>query len=220
MAIDLVPSADPRFPELNRGKNNGRFPTPGGSAAAIALCQNGDDVAQALEAALKAGKRPTIRSGGHCYEDFVYNNPGGHIIDLRNMTRVSREASGRWRCEAGGTIGQVLGDLYKQGNVTITSASCNTVGIGGHWSGGGYGHLVRMHGPALDLVTGVDIVTVDAKGRAQLRHVDKTHEPDLLRAVRGSGGGNYGIVTAFYCDKLPPRRRRFSPAASALTGAA
>ena len=78
------------------------------------------------------------------------------------------------------------------------------MGIGGHWSGGGYGHLVRLLGVALDWVTAVDIVTIDTKGKAQVRHVDKTHDADLLRAVRGSGGGNYGIVTAFYCDHLPP----------------
>jgi len=205
MAIDLVSSADPRFAEINKGKNNGRFPTQEGSAAAIALCQTSDDVAQALEAAVKAGKRPTLRSGGHCYEDFVYNNPGGTILDVRNMTKVSQDpATRRWKIEAGATIGQTLSDLYKQGNVTITSASCNTVGIGGHWSGGGYGHLIRLLGPALDWVTAVDIVTIDAKGKVQVRHADKTHDADLLRAVRGSGGGNYGIVTAFYCDKLPP----------------
>ncbi len=203
MSIDLVPSTDPRFPALNQGKNNGRFPTPETSAAAIALCETPEDVAEALEKTVAATKRPTTRSGGHCYEDFVYNNPGGTIVDIRNMTKVSQDpATKRWKCEAGGTIGQVLGDLYKQGNVTITSASCNTVGIGGHWSGGGYGHLIRLLGPALDWVTGVDIVTLDAKGKAQIRHVDKTHDPDLLRAVRGSGGGNYGMVTAFYCDKL------------------
>jgi FAD/FMN-containing dehydrogenase len=124
MAIDLVPSTDSRFASLNKGQNNGRFPTPEGSAAAIALCQTSDDVAQALEAAVKAGKRPTVRAGGHCYEDFVYNNPGGTIIDVRNMSGVSQDPVTKcWKIEAATTIGQTLSDLYKQGNVTITSAS-------------------------------------------------------------------------------------------------
>ncbi len=204
MAIDLVSSSDPRFADLNKGRASGLFPTPETSAAQIALCQTADDVAQALEQTLKAGKRPTVISGGHCYEDFVFNNPGGTIIDVRPMAGVTQDpVTKRWKIESGATVGEMYLATYNAG-YTIPAASCTTVGVGGHISGGGYGWMTRMLGIAPDWVTAVDILTVDAKGKVQLRHVDSKMDSDLLRACRGSGGGQYGIITAYYCDKLPP----------------
>jgi len=204
MSIDLVSSTDPRFPELNRGRASGLFPTPQESAAAIALCPTADDVAQALEQTLHAGKRPTILSGGHCYEGFVFNNPGGTIIDVRPMAGVTQDpTTKRWKIESGATVSEMYLAMYNAG-YTIPAISCtNTVGVGGSISGGAYGYMSRLMGIAPDWVTAVDILTVDAKGKVQLRHADKSNDPDLLRACRGSGGGQYGIVTAFYCDTLP-----------------
>lgn len=205
MAIDLVTSTDPRFADLNKSRNNGRFPVPEESAGAIALCHGSEDVRLAVEQAVKAGKRPTVLSGGHCYESFVFGNPGGTIIDVHPMNGISQDpASKRWKIEAGATVGEMYMGMYEQGNVTIPAASCTTVGVGGHISGGGYGFLTRLYGIAPDWVNAVDIVTVDAKGNAILRNVDKKTDPDLLRACRGSGGGNYGAVTAFYSDAPPP----------------
>ena len=62
-----------------------------GTASGVALCQHNGDVAQALEIAVKAGRRPTIQLGGHCYEGFVYDNPGGTIIDVRNMNGITQD---------------------------------------------------------------------------------------------------------------------------------
>jgi FAD binding domain/Berberine and berberine like len=205
MAIDLVKSTDERFADLNKGRNNGRFPTPEESASAIALCHSADDMATAVEQTIQAKARPTVRSGGHCYEGFVYNNPKGTVIDLREMNNVSIvPGTQTYKIDAGATVGDFYTGLHKLGGVTLPAATCTTVGSGGHISGGGYGLLSRMYGIAPDWVSAVDIVTVDAKGKVQLRHATKSKDADLLRACRGSGGGNYGIVSSFYFDKLPP----------------
>lgn len=37
---------------------------------------------------VSAGQRPTIRSGGHCYEDFYANNPNGTLIDMGLMNHT------------------------------------------------------------------------------------------------------------------------------------
>jgi hypothetical protein len=60
-----------------------------------------------------------------------------------------------------------------------------------------------MHGVTADWISAVDILTVDAKGKVTPRHVDSQHDPDLFRACRGAGGGNFGIITGFHFDKLP-----------------
>lgn len=205
MSIDLVESSDPRFAELNRSRASGLFPTPEQSASQIALCHSGDDVAQAVEQALHAKKRPTMLSSGHCYEDFIFNNPGGMIVDVRPMNGITQDpATKRWKLEAGASVGEMYMGMYDKGNVTIPAASCTTVGLGGHIAGGAYGFLTRLLGIAPDWISAVDIVTVDSKGKVQLRHVDKNNDPDLLRACRGSGGGSYGVITAYYSDNPPP----------------
>lgn len=75
-------------------------------------------------------------------------------------------------------------------------------------SGGGYGLLSRLHGLTVDWVTGVDIlVPVGNAHRLAFRHVraDSVSEVDreLLMACCGAGGGNFGIIIAYYFDDLP-----------------
>jgi len=204
MAIEIVTSGDVRFDRLSHGQNT-RFPaTTADRASRIALVDNSNDVAEALERFVHQGLRPTVRSGGHCYEDFVDGNPGGAIIDVSMMTSTEPPPNGpKYRLGAGSTLGRAYNDLYKRALVTIPGGTCGQVGAGGHVSGGGYGLLSRLHGVTPDWVSAVDIVTVDAAGKAHVRHATKHADADLLRACRGSGGGSYGIITNFYFDDLP-----------------
>ncbi|HEY0161158.1 MAG TPA: BBE domain-containing protein [Edaphobacter sp.] len=205
MAIEIVSSGDVRFDRLSRGQN-GRYPAKESDRASrIALCDNSDDVAEALERFVHQGLRPTIRSGGNCYEDFVDNNPGGAIIDLSftGGTQVSPNSGHKYRLGAGSRLGQAYYDLYQRDLVTIPGGTCAPVAAGGHIQGGGYGLLSRLHGVTPDWVSAVDVVTIDSAGKARVRRADKKNDPDLLRACRGGGGGNYGIVTNFYFDDLP-----------------
>jgi FAD/FMN-containing dehydrogenase len=203
MAIEIVSTGDVRFDRLSRGQN-ARFPGSGDSASRIALCDNSNDVAETLQRFVHEGLRPTVRSGGHCYEDFVDNNPGGAIIDLSFLTGTAPPANGpKYRLGAGTTLGQAYSELYQRDLVTIPGGTCPQVGAGGHISGGGYGLLSRLHGITPDWVTAVDIVTVDHAGVARVRRADKHNDADLLRACKGGGGGNFGIITNFYFDTLP-----------------
>src|SRR5882724_8617076 len=89
-----VSRQDPRFKTL-RKSHNLRFPaTEADSVASIEICQSPDDVAEALQKTVRAGLRPTIRSGGHCYEDFVCNNPGGVLLDVSLLNDMNAAGSG------------------------------------------------------------------------------------------------------------------------------
>ncbi|HZC43752.1 MAG TPA: FAD-binding oxidoreductase [Acidobacteriaceae bacterium] len=204
MSIEVVTQQDPRFPSLNQG-HNARFPPSVSDAASrIDVCDTPDDVAQALQRAVSSGQRPTVRSGGHCYEDFVYTNPHGTILDLSLLTQTTQVAgTPRYRIEAGTPLGTAYIDLYKRYGVTLPGGSCGSVGAGGHICGGGYGLLSRLHGLTCDWVSAVDILTVDRHGKVVSRRVDKDHDPDLFRACRGAGGGNFGIITNYYFSDLP-----------------
>ncbi len=194
---------DPRYQELRRGRN-ARFPsTDPDGVARIELCTTPDDVASALQRAVSDGMRPTIRSAGHCYEDFVVNNPGGVLIDVSKVNQITATPGGGFQIGPGAMLGEMYTQLFKEAGVNLPLGSCYTVGAGGHLSGGGYGLLTRQQGLSVDYITAVDIVTVDHKGKVTPRRVDARHDPDLFRALRGGGGANFGVITAFYVDKLP-----------------
>ncbi|MGI4854270.1 MAG: FAD-dependent oxidoreductase [Janthinobacterium lividum] len=201
--ISTVTKDDPQYAELKRGRN-ARFPlTDADSVARIEVCETADDVVAALGRAVAAGKRPTVRSGGHCYEDFAVNNPGGVLLDVRGLKTVSAAPGGGYQVGAGAYLGEVYTALFEQAQANLPLGSCYTVGAGGHISGGGYGLLTRQQGLSIDLLTGVDIATVQHNGKVILRHADRHKDPDLFRALRGGGGANFGVVTNFYFDKLP-----------------
>lgn len=208
--ISTVTKDDERFPSLRRGRN-ARFPLADSDAVArVELCETADDVQAALQRAVSAGLRPTVRAGGHCYEDFVVNNPGGVLIDVSKLNGVAAAPGGGWQIGPGAMLGQIYTGLHEQAGVNIPLGSCYTVGAGGHISGGGYGVLTRQQGLSVDLLTGVDIVTVQHNGKVVKRHASRKENADLFRALRGGGGANFGIITAFYFDKLPAAPKRLS----------
>jgi FAD/FMN-containing dehydrogenase len=208
-----VDRKDPRFDTLKRG-NNIRFPATDADAPdRIILCDNAAGIADALQRVVTAGIRPTVRSGGHCYEDFVANNPHGAIIDVSMHNKVDATSpNGPFRIASGAKLGEVYQALYKRYNVTLPAGTCHLVGAGGHISGGGYGLLARQHGLTVDWISAMDVLTVDSHGKVVARRVDRNKEPDLFRACRGAGGGNFGIVTDFYFDKLPRAPREVAEA--------
>jgi FAD/FMN-containing dehydrogenase len=199
-----VTRQDPRYQALLRGHNL-RFPESASMAPArIVICTTPADVHRALETAVHDGTRPTVRSGGHCYENFTANNPGGVLLDLSLLNTVDRDPSTGEYCVApGAVLGDVYQSLYKQYGLTLPAGSCYSVGAGGHISGGGYGMLSRLHGLSSDWLSSVDILTVDASGRVIERRVDRKNDPDLFRACCGAGGAGFGIITAFRFKDLP-----------------
>ncbi|WP_266019363.1 FAD-binding protein [Brucella intermedia] len=204
-----INAQDPRYETLKRGFNL-RWPKNEQDAAAeIYVCKTEKDVQDALQAAIKAKKRPTVRSGGHCYEDFVSNNKGGVIIDIGLMSGIEilhGSNKHKYKLLAGSQNWNSAVELYKSENKCLPGGSCYSVGAGGHISGGGYGLLSRLHGLTVDWVAGVDILVVKDGGTVTKLHLDldsKDNEQSLLKACRGAGGGNFGIITAFYFNDLP-----------------
>ena len=203
MAVHIE-AQDPRFRSVLKGHNL-RWPaSPADAVHSIDFCEDSGDVISALQRVVNEGRRPTVRSGGHCYEDFVANNPGGALLDLSLMTAGHSPGDpGRYRISAGQQLGDTYLNLYKRYGVTIPAGSCYTVGAGGHITGGGYGLLSRLHGVTVDWLSAVDIVTIDSHGKALLLRAGKSQHPDLFRACRGAGGGNFGVITSYYFDQLP-----------------
>ncbi len=211
MTLD-VSRQDPRYNTLKHGFNL-RWPSTDAQAAGrIALCEKADDVAPALQHIIDTGMRPTVRSGGHCYEDFVCNNPDGAIIDLSLLNAPEVRAEGAVRIPAGTQNWNGYLELYKRHNLTLPGGSCYSVGAGGHICGGGYGLLSRLQGLTVDWLSAVDIVTVDRQGRAGPRRARS-----MRRAIRNSSVPAAARAAATSASSPPtpspgcPRHRAKSP---------
>jgi FAD/FMN-containing dehydrogenase len=193
---------DPRYETLRRGFNLRWV----GDPDEIALPGSAEQVRAVVQRAVDSRKRVTVRSGGHCYEDFAVGNVDGVIVDLAAMAGAYfDDACGAYCVEAGATLWNVIWTFYKLYDRALPTGSCYSVGAGGHISGGGYGLLARKYGLIVDWLTAVEIVTVDSDRRARVTIAEKDGEAaDLLWACQGGGGGNYGIITRFWFREVPP----------------
>ena len=188
--------ADPRYATMRMGFNRRWV----GSPAYIQVVRNAHQAVAAVQRARDAGLRITVRGGGHCYENFSAGNHGGVIIDMSGMQGVYADPAGLVCVEGGATLWNAYETLFKDYNLTLPGGSCYSVGVGGHIAGGGYGLLSRLHGLTVDYLDAVDVICVDRRGRARLVRARKG-DPEtgrLLWAHTGGGGGNFGIVTAYY----------------------
>ncbi|MGI5170647.1 FAD-binding protein [Spirillospora sp. CA-253888] len=198
---------DPRYPSMARRGYNRRFE---GRPERIHVARSTDDVVRAVDDA--------VRSGGHCFENFVDAPDVRVVIDLSEMKAVRHDRRrDAFEVESGATLGEMYPRLYVGWGVTVPGGTHASVGVGGHVSGGGYGALCRLHGLSVDHLYAVEAVVVDRSGRA--RSMVATREPsdpnrDLWWAHTGGGGGNFGIATRYWFRSpggrplpAPPRAR-------------
>ncbi|MFF3315369.1 FAD-binding oxidoreductase [Streptomyces sp. NPDC003035] len=189
---------DPRYVELTTRGYNGRFT---GSPDVVHLVGSAGQVVRAVEEAARAGRRVAVRSGGHCFENFVDDPAVRALIDVSEMAAVSYDPERRvFAVESGATLGRVYRTLYLGWGVTLPGGGCPTVGVGGHVAGGGYGALSRRYGLVVDHLYGVEVVVADRSGRARQVTVTRDStgaERELWWAHTGGGGGNFGVVTRY-----------------------
>jgi aclacinomycin oxidase len=189
---------DPRYESLLRGDNH-RFV---GHPDEVRVVGSTAQVVQAVQDAVRDGRRIGVRSGGHCFENFTADPEIRLLLDLSQLDAVRYDPSRRaFEVRPGATLGRVYRTLFKGWGVTIPAGGCPEVGAGGHLVGGGYGPLSRRYGSVVDHLYGVEVVVVDRDGTA--RAVVATREPDdphrdLWWAHTGGGGGNFGVVTRYW----------------------
>ncbi|WP_354644117.1 FAD-binding oxidoreductase [Kitasatospora camelliae] len=206
-AGERVGPDDPRYQTLSQGFNQRWTSEP----RYIELIRDELSAVAAVDRVLAAGLRPTVRGGGHCYEDFV-ENTGGAILDLSLMRGVRAGADKYLRpayvVEGGATNWDVYTTLFREFGRTVPAGSCYSVGAGGHICGGGYGLLSRRHGLTVDHLVQVDMVTV-RNGFAQVVRAHRADPPgsdtaELFWAHTGGGGGNFGLILRYYfADTIP-----------------
>jgi FAD/FMN-containing dehydrogenase len=150
------------------------------------------DVRTAVNWGVSHGVPLRARSGGHSYAGYSTLSRG-MVLDLRDLRGVSVDArAGTATIGAGSQLIDVYAALAARG-LTIPAGSCPSVGIAGHALGGGMGLAARKFGLTADNLVSAGIVTADGR----LLTVSAHEHPDLYWALRGGGGGNFGVVTSF-----------------------
>ncbi|KAL3848792.1 hypothetical protein ACJIZ3_010674 [Penstemon smallii] len=162
---------------------------------AIITPNNESEIQATIHCAKKYDILIRVRSGGHDYEGLSYISQTPFVIvDMGNLRSISIDTDDN---TAWIQTGAILGELYytiakTSTTLAFTAGVCPTVGVGGHFSGGGYSMISRKHGLAVDNI--IDAIVINANGEILDRN---SMGDDLFWAIRGGGGTSFGIVVAF-----------------------
>jgi len=163
--------------------------------AAVVLCRTPADVSATIAFARRIRLQTAIRSGGHSVAGR--SSTEGIVIDVTPMSSVS-VAGGVATVGAGVRLGGLYDALAEHGR-TVPAGCGPSVGIGGLTLGGGLGILGRKYGLTCDHLLQAQVVLADGR----IVECDEHHDEELFWALRGAGGGNFGVVTSLVFRTLP-----------------
>jgi FAD/FMN-containing dehydrogenase len=158
-------------------------------------------VAAAVRFAAKHNLRLVVKGGGHSYLGGS-NAPDSLLVWTRAMDKIELHdgfvPSGSHAAPvhavsvgAGCIWGRVYRAVSVKGGRYVQGGGCTTVGVAGLVQGGGFGSFSKAFGIAAASLLEAEIVTADG----QIRLVNAARDPDLFWALKGGGGGTFGIVT-------------------------
>ena len=161
------------------------------------------DVAAAVNFARAHRMRIVVKGGGHSY--FGNSNAADSLLVwTRRMDKVEMHQAFVPQGAPPGAVpeqavsigsGAIWGRVYDavaaKGGRYVQGGGCLTVGVAGFIQSGGFGSLSKQYGTGAANLIEAELVTADGRTRIVNAH----QEPDLFLALRGGGGGTFGIVT-------------------------
>ncbi|OSO93756.1 FAD-linked oxidoreductase [Cylindrospermopsis raciborskii CENA303] len=160
-----------------------------------------DDVAAAIDFARRHRVRLAVKGGGHSYFGGS-NAPESLLIWTRRMNAIAMTDAFVPQGLAQSPVpavtigaGAIWGDIYRdvvvRGGRYVQGGGCMTVGVAGLIQSGGFGSFSKKFGIAAASLLEAEIVAADGK----VRIVNEARDPELFFALRGGGGGSFGVVT-------------------------
>src|SRR5688500_7309274 len=176
--------------------------TPAPSAYAVAA-RNVADVAAAVNFARENNLRLVVKGAGHSYLG-TSNAPDSLLVWTRAMNKVRlHDAFVGQGCEGRTSpvpavtaeAGAMWIDLYHavttEAGRYVQGGGCTTVGVAGLVQSGGFGSFSKGFGTAAAGLLEAEVVTADGK----VRIANACTNPDLFWALKGGGGGSFGVIT-------------------------
>lgn len=144
-----------------------------------------------------------IRGGGHSYAGFSAADNTTLLLDLQQLDEISVQPPARVVVEGGARLGNIYKALSAASSglpspLALPGGTCPHVGVGGHAQGGGFGYISRSFGMLSDRMTAVWVVLANAS----LVQANATAHADLFWALRGGGGGSFGVVVKYAFDAV------------------
>ncbi len=176
---------------------NSRF--DGSRPAAVVTAISIGDVQRAVTFAARNGVKVAARAGGHSYVGD--SAPAdAMVIDLRQLRGgiTYDDGSELVTIPAAAELNSVQTTLNTYGR-SVPAGSCPTVGVAGLTLGGGLGADTRRRGLTCDALVSATVVL--PSGESVVATQDDHN--DLYWALRGGGGGHFGIVTSFTFRTFP-----------------
>jgi len=165
--------------------------------------RNAYDIAEAVNFARENDLRLVVKGGGHSYQG-TSNAPDSLLIWTRHMNDIAMHtAFVPQGCEhtlqpqpavtvGAGTIGmQAYDAVTTKGGKYVQGGGCTTVCLGGLIQGGGFGSHSKHYGTAAGSLLEAEVVTADG----EIRVANACTNPDLFWALKGGGGGTFGVVS-------------------------
>lgn len=172
------------------------------SAYAIKARTTGDVVA-AVNFARENRLRLVVKGGGHSYQG-TSSGPDSLLVWTREMNAITlHEAFVPRGCdrthpaqpavtiESGGRWLQVYDAVTTRGGRYVQGGGCTTVGVAGFIHGGGFGSFSKQYGLGAAGLLEAEVVTADGG----VLVVNACNHPDLFWAIKGGGGGSFGVLT-------------------------
>jgi hypothetical protein len=167
------------------------------------LAQSSADVAAAVNFARQHHLRLVVKGGGHSYLGGS-NAQDSLLIWTRDMRAVELVDSfvpqgGRGRAAPGPAVRVGTGARWLEAYEAVTTRAgryvqgggCTTVGVAGLVLGGGFGSFSKRFGTGAANLLEAEVVTADGA----VRVANEFRDPDLFWALKGGGGGSFGVVT-------------------------
>lgn len=98
--------------------------------------------------------------------------------------------------------GEIWGKAYNfadEHNLTVVGGTCPSVGLAGWLQGGGHSPITPVFGMGVDNVRQVEIVLANGT----IATASGCLNEQLYRAIRGGGGGTWGVVTNITYKAIP-----------------
>jgi len=167
----------------------------------VVAAESAADVAAAVTFARAHNLRLVVKGGGHSYLGGS-NAPDSLLIWTKPMRAIELHDSFVGQgCKGPGEHAVSLGagciwlEAYDavttKGGRYVQGGGCTTVGVSGFTQGGGFGSFSKGFGTGAANLLEAEVVTADG----QVRIANASTNPDLFWALKGGGGGTFGVVT-------------------------